>query len=207
VANGWSSHTLYPTSSSLYHRFSFQMSSSAGLSSYSSLFASGLHPSGRLQAVSTGKDVYAYPFQRTPYGLKDIPTNVDSRRPSADTESTSTASRRSSLPTFASDRRMGKNNSFYAPKQQPASFASPSSTPSTPSTLFRSDTTATKRSNLKSFLSMDANDPTQQPAVPPLPSNLHNHTSPPRASQNKRSRGRTFSANSSVWAPSMLQSP
>jgi hypothetical protein len=180
------------------------MSSSAGLSSYSSLFASGLHPSGRLQAA-TSKDVYAYPFQRIPYGLKDIPTNVNTRRPSADTEST--ASRRSSLPTFASDRKMGRNNSYYPPNQQPAAVASPSAIAFTPSILLRSETTATKRSDFKSFLSMDANDPTQQPLVPPLPTNLHNPTSPPKVPQNKRSHGRAVSANSSTWAPSMLQSP
>jgi hypothetical protein len=181
------------------------MSSSAGLSSYSSLFASGLHPSGRLQAAASSKDVYAYPLQRTPYGHKDSPTDVSTRRPSVDTEST--ASRRSSLPTFASDRRMGQNNSYYAPRQQPAAVASPSSIAFTPSILLRPDTTATKHSNFKSFLSMDANDPTQQPPIPPLPSNLHNHTSPPRVSQNKHSHGRAVSASSSTWAPSMLQSP
>lgn len=185
------------------------MSSSAGLSSYSSLFASGLHPSGRFQAAAaaTSKDVYAYPLQRTPYGLKDVPSNINSRRPSADTESASTASRRSSLPTLASNRRMGQNNSFYAPNQHAAAVASPSTTVFTPSTLLRSDTTVTKRSKFKSFLSMDANDPTQQPAVPPLPSSLYNHTPPLQESQIRRSHGRAVSDSNPVWAPSMLQPP
>lgn len=172
------------------------MSSSAGFSSYSSLFASGLHTSGRHEP-----ELYAYPFQRTPHAFPDFPTNVDARRPSA---ADTVSSRRSSLPTtFASDRRIGQNNSYYAPRAlQESSIAF------TPSILLRSDTNATKRSNLKSFLSMDANDPMS--VFPPLPSNLHNtsSSSPPQVSFNKRTQhARSVSASSSTWAPSMVQSP
>ena len=189
---------------------SFSMSSTAGLSSYSSLFASGLHPSGRLQAAMAAKDVDAvYPFQRSYDDLKDVPSNVNARRPSADTESTQ--SRHSSLPTFASDRRRGRNNSYYPPNQQQQQQHHPAGSPSTiaftPSILLRSDTTTTKRSNLQSFLSMDANDYTQQPTVPPLPSSFYNPTSPLRASQNKLLHRRALSVSSSTRAPSMLPSP
>ncbi|KIM32916.1 hypothetical protein M408DRAFT_6316 [Serendipita vermifera MAFF 305830] len=101
---------------------------------------------------------------------------------------------------------MGQNNSYYPPRalQDSNAFAF------TPSILLRSDTNATKRSNYKSFLSMDANDPTAIP--PPLP-NLHNITtvtssSQPQSTFSKRPRHtRAVSVSSSTWAPSMLQSP
>ena len=167
------------------------MSSSAGFSSYSSLFASGLHTSGH-------HDLDVYPYHPFDHGLQDFPANVDARRPSA---ADTVSSRRSSLPTtFASDRRIGQNNSYYPPRAlQESGIAF------TPSILLRSDTNTTKRSkNYKSFLSMDANDPTTFP--PALPSNLHN-TSPSSPPNKRPNHARAVSVSSSMWAPSMLQAP
>lgn len=179
------------------------MSSAAGFStSYSSLFYSGLDTAGRLP-LAANRDFIGHRAPRGHHGFsREFPANIDSRRPSADSESMN--SRRSSLPTFSSgqsDRRFGANNSFYAA----SSTKSPTAMAFTPSVLMRSDTNATKRSHFKSFLSMDANDYTQ---APPLPSNLRSNTSVPGYEpQSGHKHIRNASVTSSALVPSMLPSP
>ncbi|KAG8824433.1 hypothetical protein FRC18_010530, partial [Serendipita sp. 400] len=173
------------------------MSSSAGLSSYSSLFTAGLDPTGRLPASSrVPRDIYGHQSQHSTSRIKDFPSNVNPRRPSADTESSN--SRRSSLPADSRYRSTGA----YSHNGSAGSNASVTGIPFTPSTLLRSDTNATKRSHYKSFLSMDAND--RYSTVPPLPST--NNARPNGPQQEIHAHTRAISVSSSTWAPS-LQSP
>jgi hypothetical protein len=163
------------------------MASTSGLSTaYSSLFSSGLDTAGRLP-LATNRDFSGYRAPRAHNGFpKDFTPIVDSRRPSTDTESMH--SRRSSLPTFSSgqsDRRYYAVNPVKSP--QAISFA--------PSVLMRSDTNATKRSHLKSFLSMDAND---QTPVPPLPSGPRSNVVPGYGAPQVAKLTRTMSVSSSA---------
>lgn len=169
--------------------------SAGGLSTaYSSLFSSGLDTAGRLP-LAISRDFSGYYTPRAHNGFpKDFPTYVDAPRPSADTDSTN--SRRSSLPTFSpgqSERRYGANGSYYA-------TGPIRSTP----VLVRSDTNATKRSHLTSFLSMDANDNAQ--ASPPS-SSLRSNTVPGYGPPQASKLTRATSVSSSARAPSMSPSP
>ena len=158
------------------------MSSAPGLASYSSLFAAGLEPSRAHYARPVESAAVAANIPR----YKEFPMNVEQRRPSADTDSF--YSKRSSLPAWsptASDIRARRHPPSGT--SQGISF--------TPSVLFRSDTTATKRTNLKSFLSMDANDPTF------TTNRVHNDYQSDFSRQT-----RAISVGSSDWLAS-LQSP
>lgn len=173
------------------------MSSSGGLSSYSPLFASGLHQTVREQAVESH-----FPRNKGPSRAQQYPSNVPSRRPSgADTYAESTYSRRSSMPTFysgSSDYRQDRSRAANYPVPSPGiSF--------TPSVLFRADTIVTKRSgnppqrsNFQSFLSLDVNDPIQH-APPSLNSTQARFIAISR-SNDSRKQARPVSVNSSLWA-------
>ncbi|CAG7846975.1 SubName: Full=Uncharacterized protein {ECO:0000313/EMBL:CCA70695.1} [Serendipita indica DSM 11827] len=158
------------------------MSSSAGLASYSSLFAAGLDPNR--SAHYARPDTAAAPASMSRY--KEFPMNIGQRRPSVDTDSF--YSRRSSLPAWSpttADMRLRRHPS--SSNSQNISF--------TPSVLFRSDTTATRRTNLKSFLSLDANDQTLSI------NRVHNDQQSDFSRQT-----RAISVGSSAWLAS-LQSP
>lgn len=177
-----------------------QMSSAAGLTSYSSLFAAGLDPTGRMPPINPTGYMYNHG------SFADFSYGVNTRNTSADTRSSS--SRRSSLPTFVSfpiDHRYdggGGNGSFYTTTRSSAqgiSFA--------PSVLIRSDTTATKRSNLKSFLSLDANDTFLNSPPPPIPSNASRDPSSSRQLPPATKPPQAASKSNPTWALPALPSP
>lgn len=174
--------------------------SAAGLASYSSLFAAGLDPTGRMPPM----DPTGYMYSQGSFA--DFSSPVNTSRPSEEVRSSS--SRRSSLPTFVSipfDHRYDgaiSNGATYSAAKPTYGLSF------VPSVLTRSDTTATKRSHYKSFLSLDTNDTFFNSLSPGISNTASRDTSSSRqfVPAAKPSRP-AASTNNPTWALPALPSP